>query len=63
MTLTFQNQTVETSATSLTAFLRERGLDPESTVVEHNGVALPPGTSATLCEGDILTAFRIVAGG
>lgn len=63
MKLTFQSQVVETSATSLAAFLKERGLDPATTVVEHNGVALPPGENATLCEGDILTAFRIVAGG
>jgi sulfur carrier protein len=51
--------------TTVTEFIRARGLDPEHVVVEHNGEALERRRYAevVLSEGDRLELVRAVAGG
>lgn len=51
--------------TALPDFVRERGLDPDRVVVEHNGQALTRKEASTLhlTAGDRLEIVRIVAGG
>ena len=50
---------------SIAEFLRARGLQPRSVVVEHNGEAVAPSEFATrpLTDGDRLEIVGIVAGG
>ncbi|MFL5800003.1 MAG: sulfur carrier protein ThiS [Actinomycetota bacterium] len=51
-------------ATTVDAFIRQRGLDPRLVVVEMNGEALERSRyDATLGEGDRLELVRAVAGG
>jgi sulfur carrier protein len=51
--------------TTVTQFIRSRGLDPAFVVVEHNGEALERGRyeSDVLNDGDRLELVRAVAGG
>lgn len=65
MKITFQNEEIKTAATTLGALLAEQGVDADHTVVEINGEAIPPGEGAArpLIDGDIVSLFRIVAGG
>jgi sulfur carrier protein len=46
-------------------FIRQRGLDPQLVVVEHNGEALERARydAVRLAEGDRLELVRAVAGG
>lgn len=50
---------------SIEEFLRARGLQPRSVVVEHNGEAVAPSEFSTrqLMAGDRLEIVGIVAGG
>ena len=50
---------------SIEGFLRARGLQPRSVVVEHNGEAVAPSEFSTrqLMAGDRLEIVGIVAGG
>jgi sulfur carrier protein len=50
---------------SVADFVRERGLDPQLVVVEHNGEALERSRydRVRLTEGDRLELVRAVAGG
>ena len=50
---------------SIAEFLRARGLQPRSVVVEHNGEAVAPSEFSTrqLSAGDRLEIVGIVAGG
>jgi sulfur carrier protein len=51
--------------TTVSGFVRERGLDPVHVVVEHNGEALQRRRydEVTLADGDRLELVRAVAGG
>ena len=66
MTIVYQGKDEETAAATVAAFLAERGVLGEGTVVEYRGEAYAPGAAldgVPLVEGAELNVFRLVAGG
>ncbi len=65
MKIKYQSKETETDATTVAAFLAERGVKPAEAVVELDGeIVAADATAATpLREGAELNMFRIVAGG
>lgn len=66
MKIVWQGEETETQAVTVAAFLAEKGVAAERSVVEWNGEAYAPGddlSGLALAEGGRLDAFKVVAGG
>ena len=66
MTIVYQGNSVETSATSVAAFLAERGIDAATAIVEYKGEVYGKNAdlaSLALSDGAELNTFKIVSGG
>ena len=66
MTIVYQGNSVETSATSVAAFLAEKGIDAATSIVEYGGEICGKDAdlaALALSEGAELNAFKIVSGG
>ena len=66
MTIVYQGKNMETSATSVAAFLAEKGIDAATAIVEYRGEICGKDAdlaALALSEGAELNAFKIVSGG
>ena len=66
MKVVYQGEAVETAATTVAAFLAERGCDAAKSIVEYDGEVYAPGAdlSALALKADApLDVFKITAGG
>ncbi len=66
MTIKYQGESVETTASTVSAFLEQRGIDVAKALVEYKGEVYAPGKgldALVLEEGAELSVFHIVAGG
>lgn len=65
MKVRYQGEEVETAAETLAAFLAERGVDPERSVVEFCGEALvgADALARPLGDGGEVNVYHICAGG
>ncbi|MBR4354072.1 MAG: MoaD/ThiS family protein [Kiritimatiellae bacterium] len=66
MTIVYQGNSVETSATSVAAFLADKGIDVATAIVEYGGEIYGKATdlsAQTLADGAELNVFNIVSGG
>lgn len=66
MTIRYQGHDVETSATSVAAFLAERRIDAATAIVEYGGEIYGGGTDLSalpLSAGAELNVYSIVSGG
>ncbi|MBK1834968.1 sulfur carrier protein ThiS [Roseibacillus ishigakijimensis] len=65
MTIILNGEATETTASTVTALLRELGLAEKPVVVEHNQTALLKAehTETSLQEGDRLEVITLAAGG
>ena len=66
MKITYQGKDEETAASTVAAFLAEKGIDAKTAIVEYRGeiYSAPEGLDAlALEEGAELNVYRIVSGG
>lgn len=66
MTIFCQGRETETAATTVAAFLAERGIDGARAIVEYAGEVYAPGadlSSVVLKQGAALEIFKVMAGG
>ncbi len=66
MKITYQGKQVETSATTVAAFLSEAGVDCGRAIVECDGELYAPGSDLSqvaLKPDAVLDVFKIAAGG
>ncbi len=65
MKISFNGISQEVAAgTSIAEFLVQQGVQPAAVVAERNGEILDAGALGDILnEGDVLNAFRVVAGG
>lgn len=66
MTIKYQGESVETTASTVSAFLEQRGIDVAKALVEYKGEVYAAGKgldALVLEEGAELSVFHIVAGG
>ena len=66
MTIIYQGKSVETSATSVAAFLADKGIDAATAIVEYGGEIYGKETdlsAQTLADGAELNVYNIVSGG
>ena len=65
MNITVNGKSENITAGDIAAYVRDKGLEPESLVVEHNGRVIISGQWAdtTLCDGDRLELLSFVGGG
>jgi len=61
----YQGSAVETEASTVAQFLKERGVEPDRSVVEYRGDALvgEAALETPLVDGSEINVFRICAGG
>lgn len=66
MTIFCQGKETVTTATTVAAFLAERGIDGARAIVEYAGEVYAPGadlSSVALKQGAALEIFKVMAGG
>jgi len=65
MKITVNGISEEIAAEDIEAYIRARGIEPKTLVVEYNGQVVASGQWAhtALCEGDCLELLSFVGGG
>lgn len=64
-TVSLNGATRETSSETITDFVNELALAPQTLLIEHNGIALHRSEwpQTALCDGDRVELLRVAAGG